>query len=62
MLGGVEREEHIEVVGNLRDCLGSRGSRVGLEHRDRLECVLAAVGIVDLGERDQSLDGTHRRS
>ena len=53
MLGGevVEREQHVEVVGDLGDRLGPLGSVVGLEGLGGLECVILVLGVEDLRER-----------
>ena len=53
MLGGVvvERQQHIDVLGDLRDCLGPLGAVVGIECLDRGHGMVAVLGVVDLGER-----------
>jgi hypothetical protein len=53
MLAGVvvERQQHVDVLGDLRDRLGPLGAVVGLERLDRLQGVVAVLGVVDLGER-----------
>ena len=39
------------MLGDLRDRLGPLGAVVGLERLDRLQGVVAVLGVVDLGER-----------
>jgi len=53
VLGGVvvERQQHVYVLGDLGDRLGPLGAVVGLERLDRLQGVVAVLGVVDLGER-----------
>jgi len=53
VLGGVviERQEHVEVVGDLRDRLGPLRGVVGLERRGRLLRVLTVLGVPDLRKR-----------
>src|SRR6476620_11435092 len=53
MLRGVvvERQQHIDVLGDLRDCLGPLGAVVGIECLDRGQGMVAVLGVVDLGER-----------
>jgi hypothetical protein len=52
VLGGevVERQEHVEVVGDLGDRLGPLGAVVGLERLGGLDGVVAVRGVVDLRE------------
>jgi hypothetical protein len=53
VLGGevVQREEHVEVVGDLGHRLGPLRSVEVLERLDRLQCVVAVRGVIDFGER-----------
>jgi hypothetical protein len=53
VLGGVvvEREEHVDVLGGLRDRFGPLGAVVGLECSDRRQGMVLVLGVVDLGER-----------
>jgi hypothetical protein len=47
----IERQEHVHVLGDLRDRLGPLGAVVGLERFDRRQCVVLVLGVVDLRER-----------
>ncbi len=46
----VEREELVEVVGDLRDRLGLLGVELVREHRGGSQRVVAVFGVADLGE------------
>ena len=47
----VERQQHVDELGDLGDCLGPLGAVVGLEGFDRLQGVVAVLGVIDFGER-----------
>jgi hypothetical protein len=53
VLGGivVEREQHVEVLGDLRDCHGPLRPVVGGERPGRLLGVVLVLGVPDLRER-----------
>jgi len=53
VFGGVvvEGEEHVEVAGDLGDCLGPLGAVVSLESLDRGLGVLTVFGVPDLRKR-----------
>jgi hypothetical protein len=46
----IERKEHVDVLGDLGNRLGPFGAVVGGECFDRLEGVVAVLGVVDLRE------------
>ena len=47
----IEREEHINVVGDLRRRFGPLGPIGDLERLHTLECVVFVLGLPDLGQR-----------
>jgi hypothetical protein len=53
VLGGVvvERQQHVEVVADLRDRLGPFGAVEVDERSGGVGGVLAVLGVVDLGQR-----------
>ena len=53
VLGGVvvEREEHVDVVGDLRRCFGPLGPVCGLERLHSRQGVVFVFGLADLGQR-----------
>ena len=53
ILGGVvvERQQHVDELGDLHDRLGPLGAVVGIECFDRGQGVVAVLGVVDLGQR-----------
>jgi len=52
VLGGevVEREQFVEIVGDLRDSLAELGPVSQLERRDAAAGVVAVLGVPDLGQ------------
>ena len=46
----VERQQLVQVIGDLRDGLAELGAVGELERRDRAAGVLAVLGVSDLGQ------------
>ena len=47
----VERQQHLEIVGDLRDRLAELRAVGGLERGHGVESVLLVLGVPDLGQR-----------
>lgn len=58
----VDRQQHLDIVGDLRDGLGELRPVSGLERPHGVEGVSAALGVPDLGQgRVQAVVYAYRR-